>query len=755
MKRTISIFLSVLLLISAVCAVSFSAEEITSPVSFKTMNALYAHAVSASSDTEAWSMWQSAHNEDYVEINKNKKYFFLPSSANADKVDIYNAYTSAVIVNGTEIAAGKSAEVSYKEGENVKVKADGTEYTVEFIKSSAEAAIYVNNSNADKNGTELITYLNSDKSLSAKATGAIVTPDGKIDNTSVKKIKGRGNTTWQKAKKPYNITYNDNVSIAGMSKGKKFSLLANYQDDSLSRNRFLYDLSDAVGMPYASDSRYVDFYANGYYWGSYQICEKIEVGKNSLVPDFEEDDYLDKDGNIKEDFPFLCEVDAGAADGEDYYVSVSGQKITIKAPELEKGDKGYDEVKAYVSKKFGDFYSASRSKTEDLSDYADVDSLAKIYIINELGKNWDAGVSSLYLTYKPDENGKYKFYGSPVWDYDNSLGNAVGVANELRSIGVTDYEKYTGWWCKYKGRNGGAKTSSNIMNRFSQNAPLIENAKKIWSEKFVPAVEHFSGTKYSEEIDKEFYTADEYFNLVNKTAEMNYTSGWLLNTGSWIADHSKMASAFFDNVNKVYSYNKYPTAYNNDFKGMFDYARDWLINRAAWLSKEWSDKTVTEQEIDNGGPEKEKQPALSASSISLKAGVSKKLTVKDGTVKGWKSSSPKTVKVKNGKVTALKKGKATITVSLTSGEPLKCTVNVTTSPKLGKKTLTIKKNGVKTVKIKGKAKGVNNKYKNTKHAKITSKKSSSTLKVKGLKKGKTTLTITVNGVKLKLKVKVK
>ena len=40
-------------------------------------------------------------------------------------------------------------------------------------------------------------------------------------------------------------------------------------------------------------------------------------------------------------------------------------------------------------------------------------------------------------------------------------------------------------------------------------------------------------------------------------------------------------------------------------------------------------------------------------------------------------------------------------------------------------------------------------------AKVTSKKSAKSLKIKGLKKGKTTLKITVNGVKLKLKVKVK
>ena len=52
--------------------------------------------------------------------------------------------------------------------------------------------------------------------------------------------------------------------------------------NSLTRNRFLYDLADAVGTPYASDSRYVDFYSDGYYWGSYQMTEKIEVGKSAL-----------------------------------------------------------------------------------------------------------------------------------------------------------------------------------------------------------------------------------------------------------------------------------------------------------------------------------------------------------------------------------------------------------------------------------------------------------------------------------------
>jgi hypothetical protein len=59
------------------------------------------------------------------------------------------------------------------------------------------------------------------------------------------------------------------------------------------------------------------------------------------------------------------------------------------------------------------------------------------------------------------------------------------------------------------------------------------------------------------------------------------------------------------------------------------------------------------------------------------------------------------------------------------------------------------------VKITGKASGVKNSYTNTKYAKITSKKTASAIRVRGLKKGSSTLKIKVNGVTLKLKVKVK
>ena len=76
-------------------------------------------------------------------------------------------------------------------------------------------------------------------------------------------------------------------------------------------------------------------------------------------------------------------------------------------------------------------------------------------------------------------------------------------------------------------------------------------------------------------------------------------------------------------------------------------------------------------------------------------------------------------------------------------------------PKLSKKSITVKKGKTAKVKILYKKKGSKNTYKKTKYAKVVSKRTASTIKVKGLKKGKTTLKIKVNGTWLKLKVRVK
>ncbi len=145
---------------------------------------------------------------------------------------------------------------------------------------------------------------------------------------------------------------------------------------------------------------------------------------------------------------------------------------------------------------------------------------------------------------------------------------------------------------------------------------------------------------------------------------------------------------------------------------------------------------------------------INTKKASLKAGKTLKLKVTGGNVSKWTSSNKKVATVKNGTVTALKKGTVTITATLKTGKKLTCKVTVKTSPKLSKNSVTVKKNKTVTVKIIGKAKKINNVYTKTKFASIISAKSAAKINVKGIKKGKTTLKVKVNGVVLKLKVTV-
>ena len=156
--------------------------------------------------------------------------------------------------------------------------------------------------------------------------------------------------------------------------------------------------------------------------------------------------------------------------------------------------------------------------------------------------------------------------------------------------------------------------------------------------------------------------------------------------------------------------------------------------------------------------------ALNKTSVSLKAGKTATIKVTGTTAKAtFKSSKTSVAKVtKNGKVTGLKKGTATVTVKV-AGKTLKCKVKVTTSPKIkigkkkfsAKKTYTVKKGKTLKVKVTGKAKAIKNKFKVNKK-KGLKVSGATTVKIKAKKKGTYKVTLTVNkSKKFVIKVKVK
>ncbi len=558
---------------------------------------LYAHAYNADSkETEAWVKW---YNKD------NVRHFLMPTCTDKNSVQIYNNYPADAVINGVTIAPYSIGVVNYEEDREYTVSANNKTYTAKFMISSAEAAIFINNG-SDFDGKDLWSYLTADKDNEASATTATLDDEGNLDSTPIKKIKGRGNTSWQADKKGFNLNFDSAITLDGMQKCKKFSIISNFQDPALSRNRILYDLADEIGVPYASDSRFTEIYVNGEYIGNYMVCEKVDVGKNTLIPDVDEEDYLNYTSGAQSDFEFVCEID-NAPSADDFSITMGNRnRVTMKAPELETADSNYNAVKNYIKSKYDTMWNKITSNASDVNDYIDIESLAQVYLINELGKNWDSGAGSFYFVYKPDETGHYKFYASPVWDYDNSLGNANGVGDDLRNLGINDYTLPTGWFSKLKnGYSGPNFLTDSVKNCGALNKMI----PTVWFEQFVPAIENkLNGTGLD---NTELYSSDVYYAFLKDSADLNYVRWDMVTDTGWIANHTSLKKSY-----ATYKYNEYgqvtdmtysqdskSTSYTKyDFKAEFDYMIDWTNSRAAWLSDQYFDSYTPSEIIPTEPP---------------------------------------------------------------------------------------------------------------------------------------------------------
>lgn len=84
------------------------------------------------------------------------------------------------------------------------------------------------------------------------------------------RIRGRGNSTWGLAKKPYRIKFNESTRFLGEghAKNKSWTLLANHADKSLLRNAVTSQMGEFLGLPFNPAAHFVDLVLNGTYQGA-------------------------------------------------------------------------------------------------------------------------------------------------------------------------------------------------------------------------------------------------------------------------------------------------------------------------------------------------------------------------------------------------------------------------------------------------------------------------------------------------------
>ena len=450
---------------------------------------------------------------------------------------------------------------------------------------------------------------NGKKDTAVKTTvldknGEIVHSDGLYGG----ELKVRGNATAAYAKKPFQLKLSHKTDLFGMGSDKTWLLLANYDDQSLLRNSIMYTLGKFLGMQ-TTEFISVDVFINGRYYGVYLLCEKVQIDKGRLeIFDLEEENDLLNgeyrqyattvtsgaliDSTVLVEYRYiegvinpsdisggyLIELDNNYYKDElCYFVTEFGSHYVIKSPEYASRE----EVE-YIAKLFADMEEAIMSENgynchgKHYTEYVDIDSLATAYIMQEFGRNYDSGSSSMYFYKDKDENGvQATIYKGPLWDCDNTLGN-------IHKNGASNPE---GYWAKDR----------SIWKGLTKKAEFNE----LVSEKFTLAYDFIfdmidSGGFIDDEIE---FIGDSIYMEIHRWGSNNYDT-WPLYYDGIHYDRWQSSQVF--NFKSVYS-----SGANADDSTVIGYLLEHMEKRANWLAEKWECDVILRQRVRVEPPKEE------------------------------------------------------------------------------------------------------------------------------------------------------
>ncbi len=296
-----------------------------------------------------------------------------------------------------------------------------------------------------------LSHISSDKEQSDSGQAVILDSDGEtVYSGGLEKIKGRGNTSWEQEKKPYNITLEDSALLPGMTGQTTDYSLVSSSDLTFLRNRISNEMGELAGTGSMACIR-VNLYINNSFEGVYELYQRI-TPENMNLTDLEElteqsnplqdGDYLNQltTGLMLDDWNqsvtgkwwdyesdpenitggYILEADhamryAGEASG---FILESGAYMVSKSPEY-LSEAQYQYISSYVQECENVMReSVGLNDYEALSSWIDIPSFVGKYLVEEVSKNIDCSSTSQYF-YK-DRDGL--LYAGPVWDYDWAYG---------------------------------------------------------------------------------------------------------------------------------------------------------------------------------------------------------------------------------------------------------------------------------------------------------------------------------------------
>ena len=455
-------------------------------------------------------------------LNGKEAFVFLPSYARLSDISVsLPDEVASLSINGRKVRDGQtlskirtdeiydlSVEMNDEAEEAATIRTYDM-YQLTFMQSENLPALYIDTAN----GT--MDYLNQDKSHWEPGEMVCLTETGEVDSEGdIRKIHGRGSSSWGNKQKGYTFHMQNMTSISEMKAATKWCLIANSYDATKMRNALAYAFARDIELPYAIDCCYTDVYFNGRYNGNYLLCEAIEVNKNRM-------DSSDVDALIKID---------RLGPGSVYFSWDNGTLEVLYPTDAES--RFYENLRKRMNYIFTKIENCdSLKKYEKLKDYIDIDSFAKMYLINFMTSETDSNALSTFYYYKVDED---KLYSGPAWDYDLGYG--------AEQDGRGRYYTYNGY---------GSGPSEQL----------------IYNEMFANRVEEIL-RDYNYAVQNIFINRNKYMRMIRSSLLMsrelfgNQSGGWMVEMGVQEANEYYLDDFLNKRIHLMYNTVFHPEQYH-------------------------------------------------------------------------------------------------------------------------------------------------------------------------------------------------
>lgn len=561
--------------------------------SAKWSNVLYARTDPAPADVTSVAATVDGHQITLTEKD-GVKYLFLPASADltklsltvtttpvSDKVLLTGDKGTAYLQGTVDLTAVAAANADGHREITASVGKGADTLTFRVMQASGLPTLYLTSADSANRG---LAYVDGSKNnVVTDAAMALIAANGtSIYNGGLTQLKARGNSTFTYAeKKSYQIKLAEPSDLLGKQEQvKTWVLLASYFDATQMHDKMVKDLAAELGLPYTASCDWVNLYYDGVYRGVYLLSEKNSVGETSVaITDMEqayerlntgygtdmttalaENSYgqqyqYTKDLTEHENITggYLIELNHDMWDEASGFKTRQGVAFNVKSPEwcgeaamkyISEYYQAFEDA-VYATDDTGAYTGYNASTGKYFYDYVDMDSLVKVFLLQELSLNCDGFISSVYF-YK-DADGK--MFAGPIWDQDMTFGTGWNKTNDAE---IVDYHY--------------------LAQALIQIPAFKDAVVEYYNSEFAPAVRRWLG---------EDGVISRQYALLKNSAAMNYT----------IWDYIRIGNP--ENEGHIWQ--------GASYQGVVDEMTTWIENRLANMDSRFKLQSTVAGDVNGDG----------------------------------------------------------------------------------------------------------------------------------------------------------